>query len=242
MSHMTFSTSTALGRELQTLTDERVLSPEQAAQLWQAAHQDQIQPAGSAEPTRRASRTATTGVLDVLGYVGGALLLGAVIFVGATLWNDLGRGQKIGLAIASFVAPLAGGLVLELSRTRRGLGRALLALACIAAGFVCYTIIEDDDLIITSALVLIVSAIGAFTVRSAAFYLPAWPAALIFVRAAVVNNINVSDTDALDVRDRYRFRRDRPPTRPERPCARPPRRLDARRPQRLGGRNGADQC
>ena len=197
MSHMTFSTSTALGRELQTLTDERVLSPEQAAQLWQAAHQDQIQPAGSAEPTRRASRTATTGVLDVLGYVGGALLLGAVIFVGATLWNDLGRGQKIGLAIASFVAPLAGGLVLELSRTRRGLGRALLALACIAAGFVCYTIIEDDDLIITSALVLIVSAIGAFTVRSAAFYLPAWPAALIFVRAAVVNNINVSDTDAL---------------------------------------------
>ena len=94
-------------------------------------------------------------MLDVLGYVGGALLLGAVIFVGATLWDDLGRGQRIGLAIASFVAPLAGGLVLELSRTRRRLGRALLALACIAAGFACYTIIEDDDLIITSALVLV---------------------------------------------------------------------------------------
>ena len=174
---------TALGRELQALVAEGVLSTEQADRLWQAVEQDRDElptPAG----TRPSRGTSSTGVLDVLGYVGGALLLGAVIFVGSTLWDDLGRGEKIALAIASFLVPLAGGLVLERIRTRRGLARALLALACVAAGFACFTIIDERELLISSGVVVVAALIGAVTVRSAAFYAPGWVAAMIFAQAA----------------------------------------------------------
>ena len=184
----------ALERELRALVDERALSPEQASQLWQAAQQDHGVPA-EPTPTTEVRTRSTTGVLDVLGYVGGALLLGAVIFVGATLWDDLGRSAKIALAIASFLVPLAGGLVLELSRTRRGLARALLALACLAAGFACYTIIDGRNLEIPSAIVVVAAVIGGITVRSAAFYAPGWVGMMIFVPAFIDTWLDADSPD-----------------------------------------------
>ena len=174
----------ALERELRALVDQHALSPEQASQLWQAAQQDHGLPAEPA-PLTEAGPRSTTGVLDVLGYVGGALLLGAVIFVGATLWDDLGRSAKIALAVASFLIPLAGGLVLEVSRTRRGLARVLLALACIAAGFACYTIIDGRNVELPAAVAVAAAVIGGITLRSAAFYAPGWVAIMIFVPAFV---------------------------------------------------------
>jgi hypothetical protein len=81
-----------LGRELRALIDAGVLSAEQAARLWQAAQKDRG-PEGElvrapAEQShaiegRDTVSASSTGVLDVLGYVGGALLLGALIFVGS---------------------------------------------------------------------------------------------------------------------------------------------------------------
>ena len=199
-------TTSVLGRRLQTLTDEGVLTAEQAAQLWQAAQQD----AGAADHATAAttatsrgtedshgSSTSSLGVLDVLGYVGGALLLGALIFIGFTLWGDLSRAGRTALAIASFVAPVAGGAVLERSRTRRGLARVLLALGCFAAGFACFVIIDDQDLMISAGVVVVAAVAGLLTLRSAAFYLPGWAGAMGFVPAFVQNGLGLPEGDAL---------------------------------------------
>ena len=184
----------ALAGELQALVAEGVLSTEQADRLWRAMEQDRGAPRAAAIAPPRAS---STGVLDVLGYVGGALLLGAVIFVGSTLWDDLGRDAKIVLAIASFLVPLAGGLVLERVRTRRGLARALLALACVAAGFACFTMIDERELLISSGVVVVAALIGAVTVRSAAFYAPGWVAAMIFAQRIVAEELELSGPDEM---------------------------------------------
>jgi Predicted membrane protein (DUF2157) len=196
MSVMTaMSPPSAFGRELQTLVEQGVLSPEQADRLWQAAEHDR---GGPIEPARPVTRQAATGVLDVLGYVGGALLLGAVIFVGSTLWDDLGRGEKIALALASFLVPLAGGLILERVASRRGLARALLALACVAAGFVCFTILDDErEVLISSGVVVVAALLGGLTIRSAAFYAPGWVAAMIFVQVFVADELDLTSSDAM---------------------------------------------
>lgn len=188
-------TPSALEEQLRTLVEEQVLSSEQATQLWQAAQHDHRAAAAAEPPSDAPPRTGSTGVLDVLGYLGGALLLGAVIFVGATLWDDLGRGERIALALASFAVPLAGGLVLELGRARRGLGRVLLALACVAAGFACYTIIDEPRLLISSGLVVVVAVVGGVTVRSAAFYAPGWGAAMVFAPVLVNEELGLSRSE-----------------------------------------------
>ena len=184
----------ALEQRLRALVDEQTLSAEQAAELWQAAQQDHGVPAAPTSATEAHPRS-TTGVLDVLGYVGGALLLGAVIFVGATLWGDLDRSAKIALAVASFLVPLAGGLVLELSGNRRGLARALLALACLAAGFACYTIIDGGNLELPSGVIVVAAVIGGITLRSAAFYAPGWLGIMIFVPAFVDTWVDADSPD-----------------------------------------------
>jgi hypothetical protein len=179
-----------LDRELQTLTQQGVLSAEQVAKLRQAAQQDR-----DAASVGNVREPASTGVLDVLGYVGGALLLGALIFVGFTLWDDLTRAAKTLLAVASFAVPAVGGTVLVLSRARRGLALALLALASFAAGFACFMIIDDDDLMTSAAVVVLTAAIGAAVLRSSVFYLPAWVGAMGFVPAWGINGMNLSERD-----------------------------------------------
>ncbi|HEU4544700.1 MAG TPA: hypothetical protein VFR88_00260 [Microlunatus sp.] len=200
-------TISPLGRRLRELSDEGVLTPEQAAQLQQLAHDDGV-PAGGAAGDSTTLRTggpadhhraatANLGVLDVLGYLGGALLLGALIFVGFTLWGDLSRGARTMLAIASFVVPAAGGAILERTSTRRGLARVLLALSSFAAGFACFVIIDDEDLMISAGVVVLTAVVGLLTLRSVAFYLPGWVGAMAFVPAFVQNGLELPEGDAL---------------------------------------------
>ena len=50
--------------------------------------------------------------MEVLGYVGGALVLGAVIMLGSLFWDDLGStGRKL-VAVASLIVPALGGAAL----------------------------------------------------------------------------------------------------------------------------------
>lgn len=209
-----------LGRELRSLIQLKVLSAEQAARLSRAAQQDRADAApglsaevsgsrsdapesrseapracGTAEPSSKG--TPRTGVLDVLGYLGGALVLGALIFVGFTLWGDLTRTGKTVLALASLLLPAVGGGVLIGSRARRGLALVLLALACFAAGFACSVLIDDQDLIISTAVIMLAAAIGAVVVRSAAFYLPAWVGSMGFVPFLLQNGLGVPEGDPL---------------------------------------------
>ena len=173
---------TALEHELSALTAARVLSEDQAAGLWQAAERDRAQP-GPTTPLAVLPRTSPVGLLDVLGHVGAALLLGAVAVVASTLWDGLTRDQRIGAAVASLVVPLAAGLVLELRHLRTGLARPLLAVACGAAGFASHTVVDDTDLVLSSAVVVATSLTGAGILRSVAFHLPGWVAAMSLVVA-----------------------------------------------------------
>ncbi len=204
MSEVTLPTTSVLGRRLRALTDEGVLTAEQAAQLWQAAQQD-AGPSGdraASLPSRGAEdrygrSSASLGMLDVLGYVGGALLLGALIFVGFTLWGDLSRAGRMALAVAAFAVPVAGGVILERTPTRRGLARVLLALGCFAAGFACFVIIDDQDLMISAGVVILASVVGLVTLRSVAFYVPGWAGAMGLVPAVVQNGLDLPEGDAL---------------------------------------------
>lgn len=132
-----------------------------------------------------------SAILEVLGYVGGALVLGAVIMLGTFFWEDLGNAGRKAVAIASFMVPALGGLALVRGRTRPELGRILLALACYAAGFAYLIVFEDKKFVVSAAVVVVTSAIGAVLLRSGAFLLSGWSGAMLLVDALVFEVIDV---------------------------------------------------
>lgn len=180
----------ALEQRLDGLVESGVLTPDQAAELRAAAARD----AGPA-PAQPAPAAPSTGVLDVLGYLGGALLLGALIFVGFTLWGDLSRAGKTALAVASFVVPAAGGVLLERGGARRGLARVLLALSCFAAGFTAFMVLGDQDLMIPAGVVVGCAAVGAAVLRSPVFLVPAWVGAMGFVPLFLEDGLGLTDDE-----------------------------------------------
>jgi uncharacterized membrane protein len=140
-----------LEAQLTRLVEEHVLTASQAQELADAARADRLdgqsvatEPAPALEPVPR-STTKSSAVLEVLGYVGGALVLGAVIMLGSFFWDDLGStGRKL-VALASVLVPALGGAALIKGRARPELGRILLALACYAAGFAYLVVFEDQN-------------------------------------------------------------------------------------------------
>ena len=131
-----------LETQLARLVEQQVLSVSQARQLADAATADQVDGQPAAAGPALGSSPRGSAILEVLGYVGGALVLGAVIMLGTFFWEDLGNAGRKAVAIASFMVPALGGLALVRGRTRPELGRILLALACYAAGFA-YLVVFD---------------------------------------------------------------------------------------------------
>jgi hypothetical protein len=130
--------------------------------------------------------------LEVLGYVGGALVLGAVIMLGSLFWDDLSnRGRKM-VAVASVLVPALGGAALIKGRARPEVGRILLALACYSAGFAYLVIFEDHKFVVSAAVVVLTSAIGAVLLQSGAFLVSGWSGAMLLVCAVVFNVIDVA--------------------------------------------------
>jgi hypothetical protein len=76
-------------------------------------------------------------------------------------------------------------------RTRPELGRILLALACYAAGFAYLVVFEDKKFVVSAAVVVVTSAIGALLLRSGAFLLSGWSGAMLLVDALVFEVIDV---------------------------------------------------
>ena len=139
------------------------------------------------------STPKSSAVLEVLGYVGGALVLGAVIMLGSFFWDDLGStGRKL-VAVASVVVPALGGAALVRGRARPELGRILLALACYAAGFAYLVVFEDQKFVVSAAIVVLTSAVGAVLLRSGAFLVSGWSGAMLLVCAVVFNVIDVAE-------------------------------------------------
>src|SRR5215212_5695733 len=183
-----------LEAQLAHLVEQHVLSASQAQELADAVRADRLdgQSAPQSAPTQAAVRSTTksSAVLEVLGYVGGALVLGAVIMLGSFFWDDLGStGRKL-VAVASVVVPALGGAALIKGRARPELGRILMALACYAAGFAYLVIFEDQKFVMSSAIVVVTSAIGAVLLRSGAFLVSGWSGGMLLVCAVVFNLID----------------------------------------------------
>jgi hypothetical protein len=180
-----------LETQLARLVEQQVLSVSQARQLADAATADQVDGQPAAAGPALGSSPRGSAILEVLGYVGGALVRGAVIMLGTFFWEDLGNAGRKAVAIASFMVPALGGLALVRGRTRPELGRILLALACYAAGFAYLVVFEDEKFVVSAAVVVVTSAIGAVLLRSGAFLLSGWSGAMLLVDALVFEVIDV---------------------------------------------------
>ena len=179
-----------LETQLARLVEEQLLTSTQAQELVAAARADRLD--GEAAPAESVARSSprSSAVLEVLGYVGGALVLGAVIMLGSFFWDDLGStGRKL-VAVASLVVPALGGAALVRGGARPELGRILLALACYAAGFAYLVVFDDRKFVVSAAIVVLTSAIGAVLLRSGAFLVSGWSGAMLFVCAVVFNVID----------------------------------------------------
>jgi hypothetical protein len=178
-----------LETELARLVEQQVLSSPQAQGLMEAARADRLDNQPFPDAAARSTPTSSA-VLEVLGYVGGALVLGAVIMLGSFFWDDLGStGRKL-VAVASLVVPALGGAALVRGQTRPELGRILLALACYAAGFAYLVVFDDRKFVVSAAIVVLTSALGAVVLRSGAFLVSGWSGAMLLVCAVVFNVID----------------------------------------------------
>ena len=160
---------TKLSAELSRLVDAHVLSPAQSQDVEAAARADLLEALEADRPAPMPRESSRSTVLEVLGYAGGALLLGAVIFLGFSFWDELERPARIGVALASFLVPAAGGAALVTWKTRPALGRVLLALACFTAGFAWTVIVEDEKLVGTAIVIVATSLAGVLLLRAGAF-------------------------------------------------------------------------
>lgn len=183
-----------LDHEISALVRQGVLTREEAAALQGAARSDLA--ASSVTP----DRSGRGLVLEVLGYVGGALLLGALIFLGATFWDDLSRTGRTVVALGALLFSAGGGALLVTLRTRRTLGLVLLALASAAAGFAYFTLTSDDHLVVSSAVVVVTSLVGLVLTRSAAFAVSGWCGSVMFVFMLVLNELEVTDPGSAAIR------------------------------------------
>jgi hypothetical protein len=181
-----------LETQLARMVEQQAISATQAQELLEAAQADGLDRQSVRSESAPRSSPKSSAVLEVLGYVGGALVLGAVIMLGTLFWDDLGSTARKMIAVASVVVPALGGAALIKGRARPELGRILLALACYAAGFAYLVVFEDQKFVVSSTVVVLTSAIGAVLLRSGAFLVSGWSGAMLLVCAVVFNVIDVA--------------------------------------------------
>ncbi len=165
-----------LETQLARLVEQQAISGLQAQELLEAAQADGLDRQSARAESAPLSSPKSSAVLEVLGYVGGALVLGAVIMLGSLFWDDLGSTGRKMIAVASVLVPALGGAALIKGRARPQLGRILLALACYAAGFAYLVVFEDQKFVVSATIVVLTSAIGAVLLRSGAFLVSGGPA------------------------------------------------------------------
>ncbi|WP_017557528.1 DUF2157 domain-containing protein [Nocardiopsis baichengensis] len=148
---------------------------------------------------------------EVVGYIGGGLVLAAVATFAATSWEDLGVVARVGLLAAAVPVLALAGVVMaggpkalavprdRVPKVRRRIGGTLFALASVAAMFAVQVLVTDglalweDDLLIAGAVGLAVALGGYALLRSAPGVVAAWAMSLI-TAGGVLNRVH----EALD--------------------------------------------
>lgn len=166
---------TRLDDELSRLVSAGVLRQYQAESIRDAADAEiaaaladpgrpQPKPAAEeppAKPWTPPTVTHSNALIEVLGYIGGALLLGAVALLTLANWGEMGRAARISTGTSAAVILLGAAVVLALLRGRGQLSSALASLGCCVAGFATYVAIEGETGRIAGvAVALALAAVG----------------------------------------------------------------------------------
>ncbi len=99
-------------------------------------------PEPPAKPKPPPTATHSSALIEVLGYVGGALLLGAVALLTVANWGEMGRAARVTTGTSAAVIMLGAAAVLALLHRREQLSSALASLGCCVAGFATYVAVE----------------------------------------------------------------------------------------------------
>ncbi|TWD82718.1 putative membrane protein DUF2157 [Kribbella amoyensis] len=166
-----------LDDELKRLVSAGVLRQYQADALRSAATADSsVEPPESAavstppstpsKPVAPPEPNRGSALTEVLGYIGGALLLGAVALLTVANWGEMGRGARISTGTAAAVLLLGTAVLLAVFRRRDQLSSSLAALGCCVAGFATYVAIEDaSGRIAGVAVALVLAGAGVWWLR-----------------------------------------------------------------------------
>ena len=160
------------------------LSPEQRERLEQLVtsgvlSRQQADAVGDALDSDR-SAPERTGLWEVLGYIGGALVLGGASLLVGMSWDDLARPARVGLLAAATVALVVAGLVI--GGGPRGLatpgsrGRIVAVLFALASGTAALTVgsgLDAYESLAATATGLVVAVAGFVVVRRAPLLLAA---------------------------------------------------------------------
>ncbi|TDD28453.1 DUF2157 domain-containing protein [Kribbella turkmenica] len=119
---------------------------EVAAALSERGRARPPEPAAPASVKPRTPPTAThsSALTEVLGYIGGALLLGAVALLTVANWGEMGRAARVSTGTSAAIILLGAAAVLGVVRRREQLSSALGSLGCCVAGFATYVAIEGE--------------------------------------------------------------------------------------------------
>ncbi|MEU4197270.1 hypothetical protein AB0E69_35600 [Kribbella sp. NPDC026611] len=97
-----------------------------------------------AKPKQPPVATHSNALVEVLGYIGGALLLGAVALLTLANWGEMGRAERVTTGTTAAVILLGAAIVLALLGRNTQLSSALASLGCCVAGFATYVAIEGE--------------------------------------------------------------------------------------------------
>ncbi|GAB2576584.1 hypothetical protein [Kribbella endophytica] len=197
-----------LDDELKRLVSAGVLRQYQADALRDAADADSAAPAPSTPgtavkqaeaPAPKQPRPApphSSALMEVLGYIGGALLLGAVALLTVANWGEMGRAARITTGTSAAVLLLAAAVVLALFRRREQLSSALASLGCCVAGFATYVAIEGaTGRIAGVAVALALAAIGVWWLQGSSLLVATF--AILAVGVLVITSDVLTPADSV---------------------------------------------
>lgn len=119
------------------------------------------QESGPAKPKTPSAVTHSNALVEVLGYIGGALLLGAVALLTLANWGEMGRAARVTTGTTAAVVLLGAAVVLALVRRREQLSSALASLGCCVAGFATFVAIEGEaGRVVGVVVALALAAVG----------------------------------------------------------------------------------
>lgn len=104
--------------------------------------QSKTQAPEPAKPKTPPAEAHPNALVEVLGYIGGALLLGAVALLTLANWGEMGRAARVSTGTTAAVVLLGAAIVLAFMRRHEQLSSALASLGCCVAGFATFVAIE----------------------------------------------------------------------------------------------------